>query len=152
MLGRVLGVPDKGAAVVTKMKADLAEIERRVATEKPKRVFVEIGWDPLYTAGGDTLIDDLVTRAGGVNVVKASGYVGYSVEQLVKDQPDVYLGTKSSIGDPLALESRPGYAALSAVQAGSIYLLDDNVVSRPGPRIVEGVREIALALHPDAFK
>jgi iron complex transport system substrate-binding protein len=152
LLGRVLGVPDKATAVVAKMKADLADIERRVATEKPKRAFVEIGWNPLFTAGAGTLIGDVLTKAGGVNVVAQNGYVSYSIEELVKAQPDVYLGTKSSIGDPLALESRPGYSALSAVEAGSIYVLDDNLVSRPGPRIVDGVREIAVALHPDAFK
>ena len=78
-------------------------------------------------------------------------YVGYSVEQLVKDQPAVYLGTKSSIGDPRALEGRPGYSALSAIENGSIYVLDDNLVSRPGPRVVLGVREIAKVLHPDLF-
>jgi iron complex transport system substrate-binding protein len=152
LLGRVLGVPEKGTALVGKMKADLADIERRVASEKPKRAFVEIGWNPLFTAGAGTLIDDLLTKAGGVNVVKQNDYVSYSIEDLVKAQPDVYLGTKSSIGDPFALESRPGYAALSAVEAGSVYVLDDNLVSRPGPRVVEGVREIAQALHPDAFK
>jgi iron complex transport system substrate-binding protein len=84
--------------------------------------------------------------------VKQSGYVAYSVEQLVRDQPAVYLGTKSSIGDPLSLEDRPGYDALDAVQMGSIYPLDDDLVSRPGPRIVEGVLEAAKALHPDLFK
>jgi iron complex transport system substrate-binding protein len=151
-VSKALGVTAKGDEVVSGMKSDLADIEKRVTSEKPKRAFIEIGWNPLFTAGKGTLLDDLITRAGGVNVVAKPDYVGYSVEQLVKDQPDVYLGTKSSIGDPLALESRPGYAVLKAVQAGSIYPLDDNLVSRPGPRVVEGVREIARALHPDAFK
>lgn len=152
MVAKVLGVPEKADEVVAKMKADLSDIEKRVRSEKPKRVFVEIGWNPLWTAGKGTLLDGLLTRAGGVNVVKQEGYVGYSVEQLVKDQPEVYLGTLSSLGDPLALEQRPGYAALKCVEAGSIYQLDDNLVSRPGPRVVEGVREIAKVLHPDAFK
>jgi iron complex transport system substrate-binding protein len=151
-VSKVLGVTAKGDEVVSGMKSDLADIEKRVASEKPKRAFIEIGWNPLFTAGKGTLLDDLIARAGGVNVVTKPDYVGYSVEQLVKDQPDVYLGTHSSLGDPLALESRPGYTALKCVQAGSIYSLDDNLVSRPGPRVVEGVREIAKVLHPDAFK
>jgi iron complex transport system substrate-binding protein len=151
-VSKALGVTAKGDEVVSGMKSDLADVEKRVASEKPKRAFIEIGWNPLWTAGKDTLLDDLLTRAGGVNVVTQRDYVGYSVEQLVKDQPDVYLGTLSSLGDPLALEERPGYAALKCVEAGSIYPLDDNLVSRPGPRVVEGVREIAKILHPDAFK
>lgn len=151
-VARVLGEPEKADGLVSKMKADLADIEKRVAAEKPKRAFIEIGWNPLFTAGKGTLLDDLLTRAGGVNVVVQKDYVGYSVEQLVKDQPDVYLGTKSSIGDPLGVAERPGYAALKAVEAGSIYTLDDNLVSRPGPRVVEGVLAIAKVLHPVAFE
>lgn len=151
-VSRVLGVTAKGDEVVSGMKGDLADIEKRVASEKPKRAFIEIGWNPLFTAGKGTLLDDLIARAGGVNVVTKPDYIAYSVEQLLKDQPDVYLGTHSSLGDPLAVESRPGYTGLKAVEAGSIYELDDNLVSRPGPRVVEGVREIAKVLHPDAFK
>jgi len=151
-VSRVLGVTAKGDEVVSGMKGDLADIEERVASEKPKRAFIEVGWNPLFTAGKGTLLDDLIARAGGVNVVTKPDYIAYSVEQLLKDQPDVYLGTHSSLGDPLAVESRPGYAGLKAVEAGSIYALDDNLVSRPGPRVVEGVREIAKVLHPDAFK
>jgi len=151
-VAKVTGTTAKGDEVIAKMKTELADIERRVSKAKPRRAFIEIGWNPLWTAGTGTLLDDLLTRAGGVNVVTQPDYVGYSVEQLVKDQPEVYLGTLTSLGDPLALEQRPGYASLAAVEAGSIYQLDDNLVSRPGPRVVKGVREIAKVLHPDAFK
>ena len=152
VVARCTGTTDRGARVVSGMRADLASIAGRLSRTKPVRAFVEIGWSPLYTAGRGTLLNDLLVRAGGVNVVSRSGYVGYSVEQLVQDQPTVYLGTKSSIGDPHALETRPGYDALKAVQGALVYALDDDLVSRPGPRIVEGVREIAKALHPDLFK
>jgi len=151
-VAKVLGATAKGDEVVAKMKADLADISKRIASDKAKRVFVEIGWNPLFTAGKGTLLDDLITKAGGINVVAQNDYVGYSVEQLVRDQPEVYLGTKSSLGDPLGVAERPGYSALKAIQAGSIYALDDNLVSRPGPRVVEGVLAIAKILHPDAFK
>lgn len=152
MVATALGVDERGAALVSTMSADLAAIEKAVATAPRKRAFIEIGFNPLYTAGPGTLLDDLLKRAGGANCVTQDGYVGYSVEQLVKDQPDVYLGTVSSIGDPETLEARPGYSALTAVVNGSIYPLDDNLVSRPGPRVVEGVRAIARALHPDLVK
>lgn len=151
LVATALGVPAKGVEVVDGMKKDLAEIERKISTEEPVTCFVEIGWNPLFTAGPDTLIGDLVTRAGGTNVVTEKGYVGYSVEQLLKDQPRVYLGTKSSIGDPYNIDRRPGYTRLAAVISGRVVVLDDNLVSRPGPRIVEGVLAIARALHPDAF-
>jgi iron complex transport system substrate-binding protein len=147
-VGKVLGAEVRADRVVTKMKSDAADIAKMVASAPKVRCFVEIGWDPLFTAGSGTLLDDLIAGAGGTNVVKQKGYVGYSVEQLVKDQPSVYLGTKSSIGDASALSARPGYPGLSAVKEGKVFVLDDDLVSRPGPRIVEGMREIAKALHP----
>jgi iron complex transport system substrate-binding protein len=150
-VAKILGVPAKGATVIAKMKADLTDIRTAVSAEAPVRAFIEIGWNPLYTAGPGTLLDDLLTQAGGTNVVTQKGYVGYSVEQLVKDQPVVYLGTLTSIGDAATLAKRPGYSAIDAVKTGKVFSLTDDLVSRPGPRVVEGVREIAKALHPYVF-
>ena len=152
MVAKVTGTTGEGDKVITFMKADLADVQGRLAGAAPTKTFIEIGWNPLFTAGPGTLLDDLITRAGGANVVKEKGYVGYSVEQLVTDQPAVYLGTLSSIGDAKSLEKRPGYSAVSAIRTGRVFSLDDNLVSRPGPRVVEGVREIAADLHPDLFK
>ena len=151
IVSKALGVPAKGAEVVAKMSSDLTYIRTAVSAEPTVTAFVEIGWNPLYTAGPGTLLDDLLTAAGGANVVTQKGYVGYSVEQLVKDQPSFYLGTLSSIGDTATVGTRPGYSALSAIANGDVFSLDDNLVSRPGPRIVEGVREMAKILHPDVF-
>ncbi len=114
----------------------------------PCRASSRSATNPLYTAGSGTLLDDLITAAGGVNVVNQAGYVGFSVEQLVKDQPAVYLGTRSSLGTTAAVAARPGYSALSAVKDGRVFVLDDDLVSRPGPRIAQGLLEIAKALHP----
>jgi iron complex transport system substrate-binding protein len=105
----------------------------------------------LFTAGRDTLIGDLVRLAGGRNVVGESGYVGYSVEQLLKDQPRVYLGTSASLTDRATIAQRPGYKRLQCVMSGRVIVLEDNLVSRPGPRIVEGLEQMARALHPDRF-
>jgi iron complex transport system substrate-binding protein len=151
-VAKVTGTSSEGDKVVSFMKADLADVQSRLATATPTKAFIEIGWNPLFTSGPGTLLDDLITRGGGANVVREKGYVGYSVEQLVTDQPAVYLGTLSSIGDADSLEKRPGYSAISAIKTGRVFSLDDNLVSRPGPRVVEGVREIAAALHPDLFK
>jgi iron complex transport system substrate-binding protein len=152
LVASILGVPEKGDSVVAGMKTDLAAIKAKLGASDPVKSFIEIGWNPLYTAGSGTLLDDLLTQAGGANIVSEKGYVGYSVEQLVQDQPEAYVGTQSSIGSVAALAKRPGYSALDAVKAGRVYVLTDDLVSRPGPRVVDGVREIAKALHPDLFQ
>lgn len=151
-VAKATGTTAKGAQVVAGMDKDLADITAKLAGAQPTPAFIEIGWNPLFTAGPGTLLNDLLLRGGGVNVVTEKGYVGYSVEQLVKDQPEVYLGTLSSIGAATTLAKRPGYGAIAAITSNRVFSLSDNLVSRPGPRVVEGVREIAKALHPDLFK
>lgn len=150
MVGKAIGEPAKAAEVVQGMKDELETIQSAIE-EAPVRCFIEIAQEPLYTAGPGTFINDLIDQAGGENVVTQEGYVAYSLEQLLKDDPDVYLATKGSMSDPADIEKRPGYSALSAVKAKRVFVLDDNLVSRPGPRCIQGIRQIAEALHPDAF-
>ncbi len=145
----------QGAAaeeVVAGMQADLGEITSAIGEREPVRCFVEISQNPLFTAGADTLLNDLISAAGGQNVITVPGFGAYSLEQIVTDDPEVYLATKGSMSDPADLAKRPGFANLAAVRNDRVYVLDDNLVSRPGPRVVQGVRQIAEALHPDAFQ
>ena len=152
LVGDVLGAPDEAAALVEQMRSDIARIAETVSAEEPTPCFIEIAQDPLFTAGTGTLLDDLILTAGGRNVVTEPGYVGYSLEQLVIDDPQVYLATLGSMSDPSALAERPGYDGLSAVKSGRVAVLEDNLVSRPGPRIIQGIEQIAAALHPDLFE
>ncbi|MDH4140733.1 MAG: cobalamin-binding protein [Coriobacteriia bacterium] len=150
-VGVAAGKPAEAQTLVDAMKADLEEVASAVSGQEQVTCFLEIAQDPLFTAGPGTLLSDVITAAGGQNVVGEEGYVGYSLEQLLIDDPDVYLATKGSMSDPSVIESRAGYDALAAVKGGRVYVLDDNLVSRPGPRVVEGVRRVAEALYPDAF-
>lgn len=149
-VGDATGAAEEAAGVTSAMQSQLADIADAVSAEEPTPCFIEIAQDPLFTAGTGTLLDDLITAAGGRNIVAAEGYVGYSLEQLVTDDPAVYLATMGSMSDPGDLAKRPGYEALSAAKNGRVTVLDDNLVSRPGPRVTEGVASIARALHPDA--
>jgi iron complex transport system substrate-binding protein len=152
MVGRATGTPAGASSVVATMRGEVASITSAVNGLPAKTCFVEIAQGPnaLYTTGSGTLIDDLVRLAGGTNVVKQKGYVGYSLEQLLKDDPQVYFVTKGSMSDPAGLAKRPGFDKLSAVANKRVYVLDDNLVSRPGPRIALGLRAIAADLHPEA--
>lgn len=151
-VGAATGRSEEAADVVSGMRVELASVAEAIADEEPVRCFLEIAQDPLFTAGKGTLLDDLIRAAGGDNIVTEYGYVGFSLEQLVTEDPTVYLATKGSMSNPADLAKRPGYDRLSAVIAGRVAVLDDNLVSRPGPRVVQGVRQIAEALHPAAFE
>lgn len=147
----VLGDPAAGDRLIAEMRAGIAEVREAVGDREPVPVFLEIAQDPLYTVGSGTLMGELIALAGGDNVVTEQGYVAYSLEQLVKDDPKVYLATKGSMSDPKDLAKRVGFGSLAAVKSGRVAVLDDNLVSRPGPRIALGIRAMAEAIHPDAF-
>lgn len=149
-VGKVTGTTAKADEVIAGMKDELASIQDAIDAA-PVRCFIEIAQEPLFTAGAGTLLNDLIDQAGGENVVTEEGYVAYSVEQLLTDDPEVYLATKGSMSDPSSLKDRAGYDKLSSVKDGRVAVLDDNLVSRPGPRVIAGIRQIAEALHPDAF-
>ncbi len=151
-VGQATGETEAAEKVVADMQAAVAEVEQAVAGADKVTAFVEIGQNPLFTVGAGTLIDELVSVAGGANVVTEPGYVPYSTEQLVKSDPVVYMATLGSMSDPSALKERAGFESLSAVKNERVYVLDDNLVSRPGPRTVLGLKQIAEALHPDAFE
>ena len=150
MVGAVIGETEAAADTVASMELQVDDIAERVEGA-PVRCFLEIAQDPLFTAGSGTLLNDLIEHAGGENVVTEAGYVAYSVEQLVQADPAVYLATMGSMSDPSDIVGRPGFSALTAVASERVYLLDDNLVSRPGPRVAEGILQIARALHPDVF-
>jgi iron complex transport system substrate-binding protein len=151
-VAKITGTVSAGRNVVDGMNQKLASVRLALAGGARIPTFFEIGWNPLYTAGPGTLIDDVIRRAGGENVVTKPGYVGYSVEQLLKDKPEVYFGTQSSLGDATSLAKRPGYAQVLLAAGNRVYALPDDLVSRPGPRIVDGIELMAKALHPDLFK
>lgn len=148
-LGQATGETAGAAKVVEDMKTEVAKIEARVSGAEPVTAFVEIGQNPLFTVGSGTLIDELVTVAGGKNIVTQPGYVPFSVEELVKANPAVYMATKGSMSDPTELKKRAGYSDIAAVRDSRVIILDDNYVSRPGPRVVLGLKQIAEGLYPE---
>jgi iron complex transport system substrate-binding protein len=150
-IGRATGADEKAAELVASMQRDVADVRQSVQATAQVTAFVEIAQNPLYTVGSGTLIDELLVLAGGKNIVTEPGYVAYSSEQLIKADPRVYLATKGSMSDPAALAKRAGFAKLQAVTNDRVVILDDNLVSRPGPRIVDGLRQIAAGLHPELF-
>ena len=112
--------------------------------------FFEVFYPPLVAAGPGTFIDDLLRRAGcdSVSASAASAYPEWSVEDLVAADVAVYLVSSESGADAAAVLARPGFDAVAAVAAGHVAVVDSDLVTRAGPRIVEGLRAVALALHP----
>ena len=152
-LGKLMGVSSQAATVVDSMKQQAATIEQKVAGLPKPTVFVEIYSKPLMTAGTGTYIDDMVSLAGGINIGDAagSGFPSFSEEVLFKDDPAVYISTTGSMASPGQIAKRDGYDALRAIKDRRVYVLDQNILDRPGPRLIEGLQQLAAAIHPEAF-
>ncbi len=154
--GKLLGANDEASKLAAQLQSRVDAVAARVATAKTKpRVFYEID-KTLYTPGPGSFIDDMLIKAGGANIAaNAKGnFTQLSVETIIAQDPQViFLGDMNFGETPDKLRARAGWSNISAVKSGRIIpLTNEDVISRPGPRIVEGFEILARGLHPDLFK
>ncbi len=152
-VGKAVGNIEKAQVVEERLQSELGQLEQKIEGLPRPAVFYELGYDPLFTVGPGSFVQDAIQIAGGKNVTADAqqAYPQYSVEKLLQDDPAYYLAGASSGATVEAIKSRPPYSSLQAVQQDKVFVINDDLVNRPGPRIVEGVREIAETIHPDAF-
>jgi iron complex transport system substrate-binding protein len=153
-IGEITDTSSEARKITKDMIDKKNSIVEKVKDAKKVKVFYEIWNDPLMAAGPGSFMDELMTLAGGDNIAKdAKGeYPQFDVEQLIERDPEVYLSAKEEEKTIESIKSRPGYENISAVKNDRIYLLEPNIVSRPGPRIIEGLEIVAKAIHPELFK
>jgi iron complex transport system substrate-binding protein len=151
-VGKLAGTEDAAAVVAGEMTAALEEVQAKVSGLAPATTFLEIYSKPLMTAGADTFIDDMITIAGGENIgaTAGSGFPNFSTEVLVKTDPAVYIADSGSMSEPGEIDARAGFGELTAVKDGKVYVIDDNIIARPGPRLAEGLRQLAGMIQPEA--
>ena len=148
-VGRLTGTVDAAEGITSQMAQEAGSIEQIADSEPRVRCFFEVAYPPLFTVGPNTFIADLLDRAGcdSVSATAKSDYPEWSVDDLVAGGPDVYLVSSESGVSPAAVAKRPGFSAIPAVAEGRVYLIDSDLVSRPGPRVVRGLELLATALH-----
>jgi len=152
-IGKLAGTSAEAQKVVDTMKKAQADVQAKVGSAAKKSTFVEIYSKPLMTAGTGTFISDMVGIAGGTNLGDSAGagFPNFSSEVLLKDDPDVYVADSGSMSKPGDLSTRPGFSALTAVKDGHVYVIDDNLIARPGPRLAAGLMQLAKMIHPEAY-
>ena len=159
-VGKLTGREAEATAMVQNLTARAEAVLSKVApvTEKPK-VFYELdATDPSkpYTAGPGSFVDMLIGLAGGQNLGGSlSGeWAQISQEALIVENPDIILLGDSLYGGitPESVAARPGWNVVNAVKNGKTLPFNDDLVSRPGPRMIDGLEEMAKIFHPDLFK
>jgi iron complex transport system substrate-binding protein len=136
------------------VKVFVDDVQAKVASLEKATTFLEIYSEPLMTAGSGTFIDDLITLAGGTNIGASagSGFPNFSTEVLLKEDPAVYIADSGSMSEPGDISQRAGFDELTAIKGGRVYVIADNIIARPGPRLAEGLQELAAMIHPEAFE
>ncbi|MCR4397623.1 MAG: cobalamin-binding protein [Firmicutes bacterium] len=154
LVGRALGESEAAESVSRAMESRVRRITDKLAaaSDRSRPTVFHLMWhEPIMTSGPGTIMDDLIALAGGVNVAADAKtlYPEYSLEALFAKDPDVIVYTIHSAPLEIALK---GWTRLRAVKEGRVFLLTDDLVSRAGPRIVDGLEELARALHPSLFE
>ncbi len=158
IVAQLTGREKESAALIESLKARVAAVDKKIIPLSSRmNVFYEIdATDPAkpYTAGKGTFITLLIERAGGYNIAAdIEGYPQLSLEQVVVADPAfIILGDAAYGVTPESIAARPGWENLSAVKNNQIFPVDDNLFSRPGPRLVDGLEALAKLLRPELFK
>ena len=157
LVGKATGHETEATDLVASLQAREKKVLEAVATaeEKPL-VFYELdATDPAkpWTSGPGTFIDLLIGLAGGQNLGAAlqGEWAQISQEELIVQNPSIILLGDALYGGITAeqVAQRPGWSAIQAVKDNQVYPFNDDLVSRPGPRLVEGLAELAKLLHPE---
>lgn len=153
-IAKLLNREQQAGELVSRLRGRTTTIEAAVKNRKPVRVFYQLSAEPLYTAGRDAFVTDLMKRAGGLSVTAdvPEAWPRYSEESVVAAKPDaIILPTGGSMGSANA-DVAEGLKKSPAVLEGRVIKIDGDLLVRPGPRAIDGLEHLAHALHPEAFK
>lgn len=129
------------------MRSDLGGIEAGNTAPRP-RVFFEARYPTLLAAGERSMVSEIIVRAGGENCVKAPDkLVRLGEEEPLRLAPDIYLIQHGPMNpQPVPMDQRPLFRTLACVGAGEVHAVDQKIFSRPGPRNIEAVRQLAAII------
>ena len=146
-----LGAENAAAPLLKRFAA--LKTSREYSQGKRSSAFFEVGRSPLWSAGKNTLIDDVLRAAGLENAARdISGYKNYSLETLQTRAPDFYIVTAPSADEAARrkalrdLRAQPGLRDLSCVKNGHVIVLNADEVLRPGPRLLDGIEALRRAV------
>lgn len=154
-IGQITGQDEAAKVLIARMQERIDAVQETIGDAPRPKVFWELGPE-LYTAGPGSFLNDLILVAGGENVAADadSPWPQLSMEAIVLKDPDVVVLADHNYGETAEMvKERPGWEDIAAVREGRIIeITNDDIVSRPGPRIVEGLEFLAQAFHPDLFE
>ena len=159
LLGKVSGESKAAEKLVSSLQTRIQSINEKIQkaniSDKP-RVFFLTWHDPLWTTGSGTLIHDLMTSAGGVNIASdLNGHSQIDLETVIQRNPQIIF-VMTSMGDQNTslnyIKSEPRFQVTDALKNNRVYSLDSDIFARTTPRTVDGLEQMANLTHPELFK
>lgn len=155
LAGLITGNADKANAKAEKLEQRINTIISKISNSSAHRPKVYLEYYPYWTFGPGSFGHDLILMAGGRNVAEGAlaTYPQISNEFLVGSNPEIIIFTvgphaKTTIQD---IEDRPGWRNTEAVRNGRVYTINDDIISRPGPRLVDVFEQLAKMIHSELF-
>lgn len=159
MVGKATGTDAKAKVVTDAMKQKIDAVKAKImpSSSKPKVYWELDATDPAkpYAPGPGSFIGDLITLAGGVNATAnaKTPYAQVNAEEIIAANPDIIILSDAAYGTtPESVKARKGWAVITAVKNDKVLPIDDNLVSRPAPRIADGLEAAAKLIHPELYK
>lgn len=153
-LGVLAGREGEAQAVIAGLEARLQSVRERIGcVAKPRKVFFEVRAEPLAAAGRGSIVQQVIEAAGAENVVKSPRAIAQiSLETLLTEDVDCYVVQKGPMNrNPPEPSRRTHFDRLRSVRDNKVISVDELVFSRPGPRSVQAVEELARAIYPECF-
>ena len=158
-LGQITGKTQAADILVSSLKTRIQAVADKTVKltdfEKPRVLFIT-WYDPIWTAGSDTMIQYLINEAGGANIASdLNGYATITLESVIQRNPQVIIvmsgtGTQNESLDYIM--SNEQFKSTDAVKNGRVYEIDADIFGRTTPRIVDGLETLAKLIHPELFK
>jgi iron complex transport system substrate-binding protein len=160
IVASMTGHVEETETLVTSLQERVADVEKKLAgvADRPLVLYELDGTDPNapWVPGPGTFIDTLLKMAGANSMSSTleGAWVQVSLETIIESDPEIILLGDATWGGvtPEMVAARGGWDALTAIQNGNVFPFDDNLVSRPGPRLVDGLEQLAKLFHPDLLK
>jgi len=161
LVGEITGTEKEAKKLTKDMQDSISQVaDLMEGVSKVSVFFIIDATDTTlpWTAGSGSFIDALITMAGGENIAGGTqgAWVQFSLEQIVSSDPEVIIIQTMTGGVPTIskeeLEAHPVWGEMTAVKQGNIRFINGDLVSRPGPRIVQGLAEMARIIHPELFE
>jgi len=153
-LGALTGRETEAARLTATLAVRIEQVKRRVAGLPRPRVLYVLWPDPLIVPARGALVSELLALAGADSVTAAGGdgYPRYSFEAAVASAPEVIILARHSSGQgAMARDRWERFTALPAVKTGRVYSVSGDLLHRYGPRVVNGLEQLARLIHPEAF-